>query len=494
MRGQTGVKPGSDRGQTGVRPPYVVNDTHSQLNQTTVARVLEVESVPQLQQIVRSAAATGQQISIAGGRHAMGGQQFGQGTLLLDMRRLSRVLELDVERGLVVVEAGIDWPQLVTHLLWAGGGQPGQWGIIQKQTGADRLTIGGALSANIHGRGLRMRPFIADIESFDLVDASGAVVTCSRTTNHDLFRLAVGGYGLFGVIARVTLRLAPRRRVERCVTIAQVNDLKQLFDARISEGFESGDFQFATAPESDEFLQSGVFSCYRPIDDDREMPVDQRALTEADWKRLLLLAHVDKPRAFAEYVRHYLSTDGQVYWSDTHQLASYLDGYHADIDQKLGAPVKGSEMISELYVRRQDLSAFMGGVRDEARRSGMNVIYGTIRLIERDDESVLAWAREPWACIVFNLHVDHCAAGVRQAQDDFRRLIDRAADLGGSFYLTYHRWATRDQVERCHPRMREFLDRKREYDPKILFTSDWYEHHVRLLSNHAAEYQRAFAS
>jgi FAD/FMN-containing dehydrogenase len=494
MRGQTGVRPGSDRGQTGVRPPYVVNDTHSQLNQTTVARVMEVESVPQLQQIVRSAAATGQQISIAGGRHAMGGQQFGRGTLLLDMRRLSRVLELDAERGLVVVEAGIDWPQLVTHLLWAGGGQPGQWGIIQKQTGADRLTIGGALSANIHGRGLRMRPFIADIESFDLVDASGDVVTCSRTTNHDLFRLAVGGYGLFGVIARVTLRLAPRRRVERRVTIAHVNDLKQLFDARISEGFEYGDFQFATAPESDEFLQSGVFSCYRPIDDDREMPVDQRALTEADWKRLLLLAHVDKPRAFAEYVRHYLSTDGQVYWSDTHQLASYLDGYHADIDQKLGAPVKGSEMISELYVRRQDLSAFMGGVRDEARRSAMNVIYGTIRLIERDDESVLAWAREPWACIVFNLHVDHCAAGVRKAQDDFRRLIDRAADLGGSFYLTYHRWATRDQVERCHPRMREFLDRKREYDPKILFTSDWYEHHVRLLSSHAAEDQRAFAS
>ncbi len=483
-----------DWGQTGVRPPYVVNDTHSQLNQTTVARVMEVESVPQLQQIVRSAAATGQQISIAGGRHAMGGQQFGQGTLLLDMRRLSRVLELDVERGLVVVEAGIDWPQLVTHLLWAGGGQPGQWGIIQKQTGADRLTIGGALSANIHGRGLGMRPFIADIESFDLVDASGAVVTCSRATNHDLFTLAVGGYGLFGVIARVTLRLAPRRKVERRVTIAHVNDLRQLFDARISEGFEYGDFQFATAPESDEFLQSGVFSCYRPIDDDCEIPGDQRALTEADWKRLLLLAHLDKRRAFAEYVRHYLSTDGQVYWSDTHQLASYLDGYHADIDRQLGAPVKGSEMISELYVRRQDLGAFMNGVRDDARRSGMNVIYGTIRLIERDDESVLAWAREPWACIVFNLHVDHCPAGVRKAEDDFRRLIDRAADLGGSFYLTYHRWATRDQVERCHPRMREFLDRKREHDPKVLFTSDWYEHHVRLLNSHAAEYQRAFAS
>ena len=484
---------GSDWSQTGVGP-QVVNDIHSQLNRTAVSRVVEVESLPQLRQVVRGAAALGQQISIAGGRHAMGGQQFGKGTLLLDMRRFSRVLDLDVERGLVTVEAGIDWPQLVTHLLWAGGSQPGQWGIIQKQTGADRLTIGGALSANIHGRGLRMRPMIADVESFDLIDAAGDVITCSRSMNRDLFTVAIGGYGLFGVIARATIRLTPRRKVQRRVAIADVNDLQQFFDARIADGFEYGDFQFATASESEHFLRSGVFSCYRPVDDDTEIPRDQRSLTQADWQRLLLLAHIDKPRAFTEYARHYLSTDGQIYWSDTHQLASYLDGYHSAIDERLGATVKGSEMISELYVKREDLTAFMDGVRDDARRTGMNIIYGTIRLIERDDESVLAWAREPWACIVFNLHVDHSAPGIRKAEQDFRRLIDRAASLGGSYYLTYHRWATRGQVERCHPRMREFLDRKRAYDPRILFTSDWYEHHVRLLNQNTIEYHRAFAS
>jgi len=484
---------GSNWRQTGVRP-QVVNDIHSQLNQTSVSRVVEVESLPQLRQIVRSAAALGQQISIAGGRHAMGGQQFGRGTLLLDMRRFSRVLDLDVERGLVTIEAGIDWPQLVTHLLWAGGSQPGQWGIIQKQTGADRLTIGGALSANIHGRGLRMRPIIADVESFDLIDAAGDVITCSRSMNRDLFTLAIGGYGLFGVIARATLRLTPRRKVERRVVIADVKDLQRLCDARIADGFEYGDFQFATASESEHFLRSGVFSCYRPVDDDVEIRRDQRSLTQADWERLLLLAHIDKPRAFTEYARHYLSTDGQIYWSDTHQLASYLDGYHAAIDERLGATVKGSEMISELYVKREDLTAFMDGVRDDARRSDMNIVYGTIRLIERDDESVLAWAREPWACIVFNLHVDHSAAGIRKAEQEFRRLIDRAASLGGSYYLTYHRWATRGQVEQCHPRMREFLDRKLAYDPRILFTSDWYEHHVRLLNQNTIDYQRVCAS
>jgi FAD/FMN-containing dehydrogenase len=86
-----------------------------------------------------------------------------------------------------------------------------QWGINQKQTGADRLCIGGALAANIHSRGIHLKPIINDVESFVLVDANGNTLTCSRRENFELFRLAIGGYGLFGVIASVTLRLAPRR-------------------------------------------------------------------------------------------------------------------------------------------------------------------------------------------------------------------------------------------------------------------------------------------
>jgi FAD/FMN-containing dehydrogenase len=463
------------------RPACEVNDIHSQLNGTTVRTVIQIESVRALQEAVRGAAARGLSVSIAGGRHSMGGQQFGAGTVLLDMTPLCRVIDLDSERGLVTVEAGIDWPRLITHLLWAGAGQERQWGIVQKQTGADRLTIGGALSANIHGRGLRLRPMIADVESFDLVDHRGALLTCSRTSNAELFSLAIGGYGLFGVIARVTLRLTLRRKVERRVTLACVDNLVELFDRRIHDGYEFGDCQFATDPASPEFMQAGVFSCYRPIKDDYPVPDDQLVLGPRDWRRLLRLAHTDKARAFAEYARYYMATDGQLYWSDTHQLASYIDGYHGTLDRELGAAVKGSEMISELFVRRADLPAFMTSIRADARRYDMNVIYGTIRLIERDDESVLAWAREPWACVVINLHVDHSADGLARAQRDFRRLIERAAELGGSYYLTYHRWATRSQVERCHPRMREFLARKRAYDPGEVFTSDWYTHHARLL-------------
>ena len=465
-----------------VAPPdtsIAVNDVHSRLNATAVDRIVRPRTVTELRGVVRQAAEDGSPLSICGGRHSMGGQQFAARQTLLDMTLLDRVVEVDPEQGLVTVEPGLDWQRLVHHLLWAFPGEQDGWGIIQKQTGADRLTIGGALASNIHGRGLRLRPFVGDVESFELVSPSGDLVTCSRTRNERLFALAIGGYGLFGPVARVTLRLARRRKVERRVAIGLVDDLPAMFDTRVREGYEYGDFQFAIDPASREFLQVGVFSCYRPVSRDIPIPDDQRALTGAGWRRLLRLAHTQKSRAFAEYARYYMATDGQYYWSDTHQLSDYPENYHEQLD--LDAPAKGSEMISELYVPRPMLPQFMADVREDARRHGTNIIYGTIRVIEQDSESVLAWARERWACVVFNLHVDHTPDGIARSAADFRRLIDRAAALGGTYYLTYHRWASRDQVLACHPRMPEFMEEKRRYDPAGLFTSDWYRHHERLL-------------
>jgi FAD/FMN-containing dehydrogenase len=115
-----------------------------------------------------------------------------------------------------------------------------------------------------------------------------------------------------------------------------------------------------------------------------------------------------------------------------------------------------------------------------------HVIYGTIRLIEADDETFLPWAKTRSACVIFNLHVDHTASGIAHAADSFRALIDIAAAMGGSFYLTYHRFATAEQVLRCYPRFREFLEAKRELDPQGVFQSDWLRHHVQLLADTGA--------
>lgn len=459
--------------------PVVVNDVHSRLNETRVAEVRPVDSLPSLRAASRG---SGARIP-SGGRHAMGGQQLVAGGMVVDTRSMCRVLGFDRERGLIEVEAGIQWPELVGHLVRSQDGAAGGWGIAQKQTGANRFTVGGSISANCHGRGLAMRPIVDDVESFRLVRPDGAIVTCSREEHTELFRLVIGGYGLFGAVYSVVLRLAPRRKLERVVELTTTDELVRAFPQRIAEGFTYGDFQFAIDAGSADFLRRGVLSCYRPVEDDRPIPSHQRALSRWDWDVLLRLAHREKTRAFEEYARHYLATSGQLYWSDLHQLADYVDGYHARLDAAFGAAHPATEMIGELYVPRARLHDFLAEAAHELRRLDADVVYGTIRLIERDEESFLAWAKQAYACVIFNLHTVHTEAGIRRSAAVFRRLIDLSVDRDGSYFLTYHRWASREQVLACYPQFAEFLRLKRRHDPDERVQSDWYRHHVQLLAD-----------
>jgi FAD/FMN-containing dehydrogenase len=106
----------------------------------------------------------------------------------------------------------------------------------------------------------------------------------------------------------------------------------------------------------------------------------------------------------------------------------------------------------------------------------VDFIYGTIRLIQAERDTALPWAREDWACVIFNLHVDHRPTDVARSAAHFRRLIDHALRHGGSYFLTYHRFASAAQTEAAHPAIREFLAAKRRHDPAAIFQSDWYRH------------------
>jgi FAD/FMN-containing dehydrogenase len=461
----------------------VVNDIHSQLNSTRVLRVFEPQSLEDVQSIVQAARRDRKIISVAGGRHAMGSQQFGTDTQLIDVRKMNRVLNLDRESGILEIDAGIEWPELIDGYLALQNGDPHMWGIAQKQTGADRLTIAGTIAANAHGRGLTMKPFISNVESFVLVDANGTAHTCSRTENPELFRLVHGGYGLFGIVTSVKLRLVPRTKIERVVEIRTVDDLTPTFEKRISDGFQYGDFQFSIERDSEDFLHKGVFSCYRPVSSETPIPPTEKQLTDANWRELLYLAHTNEKQAFQRYADYYLTTNGQVYWSDLHQLSVYPDNYHREIDKKLHAPYPATEIITEIDVPRPMLASFLDEVRDDFRKNKVELIYGTVRIIERDEESFLAWAKQPYACVIFNLHTVHSPEGIQHSADAFRRLIDMAARRGGTYYLTYHRYATRGQIESCYPRFTEFLKLKMKYDPEERFQSDWYRHYKSMFAD-----------
>jgi hypothetical protein len=277
-------------------------------------------------------------------------------------------------------------------------------------------------------------------------------------------------------VTAATLRLTVRQQIERVVELRNIDGLIDRLRERIAEGALYGDFQFAIDPESSDFMRKGILSCYIPTRNVKPIPPRQRRLSQADWNRLIELAHRHKTRAFEEFAAFYLATSGQRYWSDTHQLNLYIESYHSSLDQRLGCSIHGGEMITELYVPRDHLCAFMDGVRRDFLRQQVDLIYGTIRLIEPDTESALPWAREPFACVIFNLHVDHDAATILKAKSAFIRLIDHAIAHRGSYYLTYHRFARPDQMLTCHPQLKAWLAAKQRIDPAGVFQSDWYRH------------------
>ncbi len=478
LPGTCGSRPAPDPQQAGLW----LNDIHSQLNVTHLRASVRPASLEALQQVVRDAKAQQFSLCIAGGRHGMGGQQFLTDGVIVDMRGMNRIIGFDQARGLIEIGAGIEWPELIDYLEAAQAGAEAKWGIAQKQSGADRLTVGGALAANAHGRGLGMKPIVADIESLTLVDAAAQLRQCSRTQDAELFRLAIGGFGLFGIVASVTLRLAPRQKLERIVEIVAADQLAAKFAERLGAGYRFGDWQFSTDPESDDFLNAGVLSCHRPADAAATVDDSRKPPNDAEWRDQLYLAHSDRKKAWQQRSTRALAASGEIAWSDRQQLAVYVDNYHRDLDAQLGATVPASEMTAEVYVPREALAGFLAETREDFRQNAVALIDGSVRLIEADDESFLAWARQPWACLSCDLHVVHDDVGLAKAGDDIRRLMDRALKHGGSFSLAYHRWANRAEVEAAYPAFAEFLRLKRQYDAEERFQSDWYRHYRTLFA------------
>ena len=458
-----------------------LNDVQSRLNATQVRRIYTPASPEEVAQVLKEAAQEGAPLCPAGALHSMGGQQFATGGISLSSAALTGIGPLDLEAGTVWVQAGATWPKLVQWLQTNQANAAAPLSIIQKQTGADELTLGGALSSNVHGRVLRRQPFVADVESFYITLADGARLRCGRTENSELFSLAAGGYGMFGFVDAINLRLAPRRLHRRRVQELAVEQVIPALETQAQAGATYGDFQYMTDETSPSFMSRGIMAVYVPEPEVTPGEVGQQGLTAADWQRLYALAHTDKSRAYAEYAAHYLQTDGQLFWSDDLQFSPYLPEAGDALYRQLGWETYASLMITELYVPRDRFVDFMADARESVLATGANVIYGTVRLIEAENESFLRWAREDYACIIFNLLVEHSPAGIERAKAQFRSLIDCALLHGGSYYLTYHRWARRDQVLRAYPQFPTFLELKQRYDPTGLFSSDWFRHHQELL-------------
>ncbi len=162
-------------------------------------------------EVVRGVAERGSRLKVVGaGQSPSGIAAPDPATDLVSLSRHSRVLDLDVTRDEVTVEAGIRIDALVGFLAARGWALP--------TLGAVAQTVAGALSTAGHGSG--DGSLDRYVSALELVDAAGRVHQLSPDTDRSAFDASRPGLGALGVLTAATLRLVPAFTL--CATVTAV--------------------------------------------------------------------------------------------------------------------------------------------------------------------------------------------------------------------------------------------------------------------------------
>lgn len=134
------------------------------------------------------------------------GRSYGDSALaarVISSRYLNLLLDFDPASGKVRCGAGVTLAELLEVFV------PRGW-FLSVTPGTKFVTVGGAISSDAHGKNHHGQGCFSErVERFDIVVASGEVLTCSRGEHPDLFHATCGGMGLTGVILEATLQLMP---------------------------------------------------------------------------------------------------------------------------------------------------------------------------------------------------------------------------------------------------------------------------------------------
>ncbi|MFN2163842.1 MAG: FAD-binding protein, partial [Candidatus Promineifilaceae bacterium] len=168
---------------------------------TTVSYVYRPVTKEQLFEAFQLARRSGLSVGLRGGGNSYGDAALNSEQILLDLRRMNRILAWDPIQGVVRVEPGVSLSQLWQYIL-----EDGWWPPVV--TGTSATTVGGCAGMNVHGKNAYQVGTIGDhILEFDLMLPSGEIVTCSRDNNSDLFYAAIGGFGMLGIFTSITMQM-----------------------------------------------------------------------------------------------------------------------------------------------------------------------------------------------------------------------------------------------------------------------------------------------
>ena len=454
-----------------------INDA-SHLNRTAVYGVVKVRSEQDIATALQFARANGLKVTAAGQRHSMGGQTFVKDGLVLDMRGFDRVT-LDTERETVNVQSGAVWAQ-VQQVLDAQGRS------VKAMQSISIFTVGGTLSVNAHGLAHMPGPVAPTVRSMRIMLSDGQVRTASPTQNPELFRHALGGYGLFGVMLDVDLDIVGNEMYDRRTHYLDYQEFAEYYrrnvEGRPSIGLVYG--RLSVSPAS--YLREAVIHTYErtayrgpipPLRPDSHDAIGRLVMNFSKTGglgrrvRWALEKHLE-PRLRACMPRN------QAMLAAEHCLVSRNQEMH-DSMHYLQNRLRDTDILQEYFVPPARMSEFVDGLRDVVLKNGANLLNVTIRVVHKDTVTALPYAKQDMFGFVlyFNQHFNEAES--RILAKTTRDLVDVALGVNGTFYLPYQLYYSLEQLRQAYPEIDDFFATKRKYDPLGLFANKFYETYGR---------------
>ena len=451
-----------------VAPPTLLDDA-SRLNPTPVRGVVfagsSTSSTSEVLTPLLRRIADGQDppLAICGVRHSMGGQSLLRGGWILDMQPLGGVVP-DTANRVMRVGAGATWREVIPVLNAAGLAPT----VMQSN---NDFTVGGSLSVNCHGWHTNSTPIAGTVRSIRLLTAEGVVVTCGPQENAELFRLALGGYGMFGVILEADIAVVQNVLYTPDFVSVPTRDYATTFAQRVyvaGSPVEMAYGRLSVDPYS--FLDEAIIGTFTPVPDTRGAVLPLTPALNSEVARAIYRNSADS--GFGKTMRWWLEREAGPWLADQASRNSMLDEPSAVFANRTQDT---TDVLHEYFIPQARLWEFVGHAKEIIPRAQGNLLNVTVRDVRRDDRTVLAYAHEDVFGLVMSFVQDRSPAGEQRMQGMTRELIDAAIATGGSFYLPYRLHATNEQIRRAYPSWETAMQGKDRYDPKHVFRNGLFE-------------------
>jgi FAD/FMN-containing dehydrogenase len=450
-------------------PRIVLNDA-SQLSPTPVFRHWVTRSndeqekvIAALRQELKEAAAAGRPVAVSSARHSMGGQSLPRDGTAITLE--SRHLTPDRTNMTYLVSGGARWWYVIAVLDKLG------FSPAVMQSNND-FGIAATFSVNAHGWPVPYGPFGSTVRSLRLMLADGTIVNCSRTENDELFRLAMGGYGMVGIILDLEVDMVPNVALQPTFETMPAKS----FGARFIEAIRA-----APAPlmaygrlnvSRSDFFDEALLVTYRPNGTPtRNLPPAGAGGMFSSLSREVYRAQtgwesIKRTRWFFETVVQPMSGSG---------IATRNTLMNEPVSNLRSRDTSRTDILHEYFVPPAQFPAFIDACRKVIPNSSLEFLNVTLRYVGPDKDSVLAFAPEERIAAVMSFSQPFTPEGEVEMIRVTEALIDRVVALGGAFYLPYRLHARRDQVAAAYPNVARFIERKRHYDPRLLFRNAMWQ-------------------